>query len=291
MRRNSKLAERLIRALSRKGITVDGRRLERWCGDGLGADPLLPFRAQVDHYACLASLASSGRDADVVARRLASWGFGCERYRGAILRGFWAEAPGAMSDVPKFDFSSDGEADRSFWFVDQIASGILSDRSGLPPLMSKGMTALLRNAARNAGRLDATPEEILHSVLVSTLCHLFGGEHYSGGALAAVANLDPETFGDESVAGLNAMKFDFEELERVFRHAPLDEIVTAAKFNRVNGPEILGHLDVRGVNPAELEDAAGLFAPMVVWLFRTFAANFEDFPEDPFAEMSLAEAS
>lgn len=287
MNRNSERAKRFVRALRRLGLDVDGRRLERWCADGLGASLELSFSDQVAHYAQLAQISTSGRDVDVTARRLAAWGYPTDRYLGAVLRGLGAETPGALGDVPRLDLSTGSEADSNFSFVEQLAAAMMSEVVDLPPLIAKAAAAMQLNAARHSSVLRETPEQVFHSFMVSTLCHLFGGEHYNLGAIAAVMNIDPRQFEDAELDEVNGIKFDFAELDEYVHRAPVADFVVAAQFVRMYGPELLAHLGIGGIEPAELEDLAGAFAPLVAWTFIVLRRNFSDFPVELPSMVSL----
>lgn len=276
MRRTSQLAIGITKALARQGHTIEPRRLERWCADGLGAAEQLSFEVQVAHYAQLSHLSRSGHDVDVTARRLAARGFGCARLRGSLLGAFGV---GAFDrPTPTIDLSTSPSADENFAVVERIAHAMVADSRGLPPLMVKAVAALRRNAMRYSEQLGESADEILHSFIVNNLCRMLGDELYNPKALAAVLNIDPAAFGSEALDLLNRGRVIPTDIDESYRSASIEDIVAVAQLGREHGPELLDHLGITGVSEAEIEELAATFAPLVVYLVKLGRSQFDDFP-------------
>lgn len=167
MRRDSRTAAAFSEALSTMGVKVAARRFERWSADGLGPADAAPFDAQVGHYACLAHLSTSGRDADAVALRLAARGYPCDRLRNALLRRMGIETLPLPTRVITVlpTISTEEISDPVFSAIENVAVQIQCQEQ--PRLFAKLLVAMRQNALKYAPTVHERPEDLVHSVLVS----------------------------------------------------------------------------------------------------------------------------
>ncbi|MDA8290220.1 MAG: hypothetical protein M0Z33_00850 [Actinomycetota bacterium] len=282
MKRNAQATIRLAKALVKQGRPASTRRLERWSHDGLGPIGTPDFSILVHHYAEVASLSTVGRDADMVARRLASRGYTCERLRGAILRelGISPEPPALVP--PMTDLSSSPTGDAGFAAIEQLARDLMSDARGVPPLMVKVVRALYRNATQRAEQLGEPADAIFHSFVVNGLVHLMGGDYYNGEAMEAVLGFDRGTISLEALEVMNSeLRISMPALDNAYRTVPLDEIAFMAHRLATWAPLVLSYLQVTGTQPAEIEDLAVVFAPAAIHYVSLLREAFDDFPDEP----------
>lgn len=260
---------------------VTPRRLERWCAAGLGPLEGLEFSCQLAHFAAVAAISRSGRDAEVTARRLAARGFPSERLRASVLSELGIDPIGKSSSVPTIDLSSSPSGDSGFAFVEHIAHSMMVDTVGPPPLMARVFRALHRNAIRHAEELGEPADVIFHSFLVNGLAHIMGGDYYNGKAMAAVLNLDVEVMSFDVLDVMNTgLRICPRELEDTYRNAPLEQIVAMAQRIRAWAPGVLEHLGVTGAEAAEIEDLSAVFAPAAIHFVHLLQAVFDDFPQE-----------
>jgi hypothetical protein len=278
MRRSAPLALRLSHALRERDLRVDPRRLEGWCSQGLGADETLPLHRQIAHYAEVATLATSGTDADVTARRMAARGFACKRLRAAIMRGFGI--PIEPSPFSPLDLSIGPSGDAGFAQLEQFAAWLASaDTVGAPPLMVRVVRALQANARAHAEHLGEPPEAVFHSYIVSTMCLFFGADMYNGEATAAVLDIDPATFSEEALDEINtSFRMSPIDLEEAYRSAPIEDITAMATILAQSAPTALAHIGVTKVALDEIEDLAAAFAPCGVYFAQLFNDTRDSLP-------------
>lgn len=192
MKRSAQLALRLAEDLARRGIEVSRRRLEGWHQLVLGPLPGTPYERQVDHFAALATVATSGRSSDLAAIRLAVRGFPCQRLRGAILREMGMTEVESVVALPRVDTDTCPSGDAGFALVEKAAQEAVDPGCGVPAPMLRLLEALRRNAARFAPKLGESPDFVLHSAAVNALLMAAAGRPYNLKAVAAVMGLDPE---------------------------------------------------------------------------------------------------
>ena len=278
MRRGSQLATRIAAALQAQGINVMGRRLERWCQEGLGPEaPLMQPNESIAHFAALAEIASSGRDADVVAMRLAARGHASPRLRLALLRRLDIAPTAQPSDqvVPDLsdDWVSEPEADPIFQEVESEAQAATSVRH---PFFKKILHALLRNAQRNAGPGGDTPAQVVHSVFVNIAWLRRGGELYNSRAWADAFNasgLDDEEFAQ----WMEALRPNQRDLEEEYRRIPLRIVAAIAAWLVASAPGFLNHIGAFDVPDAELEEWCCLFAPQIAYAVALLQPKMQHF--------------
>jgi hypothetical protein len=281
VKRTSQRAIRLSRSLVKQGYNVTPRRLERWCTDGLGPLEDEAFNTEMEHFAKVAVISVSGRDADTTARRLAPRGQACKRLRPALLRELGIDPESGPSSVPVIDLSSGPSGDPGFAAVEHLAEWMSADTSGLPPLMVKVVHALRRNAGRRAEEIGEPAECIFKSFIVNALCHLMGDDYYNGSAIEAVMNLDPGEMTPDALHVINTeLRIDPRAFEESYRQVPLTEIVTAAKLISERAPAFFEHLGVTGVDQDEIDDLAATFAPPAVYLVGLLGTALADVPEE-----------
>jgi len=290
MKRNAVETKRLARALSNGDHRVTSRKLERWSHEDLGpADPA-GFSGLVRHYAEVDSISKSGRNGDLVARRLAARGFACERLRGAILREFGIPAEPSSVILPMPDLSTDEPGDAAAFAIEHLAFDMMIDISYLPPLMVKVVRALYRNAAERADQLGEPAPLIFHSFVVNALVHLMGGAYYNGEAIEAVLAMDRGSVSVEEMDVVNSkIRFSIPAFEDAYRDLPIDEIVVMAQRLTAWAPHLLRYLKITGTEQAEIEDLATVFAPAAIYCVNLLREAFDDFPDEdlPMAPSAL----
>lgn len=281
MKRNAQVTIRLANTLVKQGRAATTRKLERWSQEGLGPIGALDFSGLARHYAEVASLSTIGRDADMVARRLASKGYACERLRGAILGelGISAEPPTVIPIMP--DLSSSPDADAAFAAIEQLARAMMTDARGVPPLMVRMVRALYRNATQRAEQLGEPAEAIFHSFVVNGLVHLMGGDYYNGAAMEAVFGFDSGTVSPQTLDLMNTkLRVSVAALDDAYRTVPLEEIAFMAQRLAAWAPHLLSYLRVTAAQH-EIEELAAVFAPAVIHFVNLLRGAFDDFPDDP----------
>jgi hypothetical protein len=178
------------------------------------------------------------------------------------LRGVLADLGDAVS-VPTLDFASGPEGDASFGFIESEVQNMLAHADNLPPVAVGLVRAMLANEARHSPKLEGeVAVSTLYSAMVSSLCHLMGGNFYNLKGMAALLNLDPNEITAQDEDALNQVgRFDVSELEAAYRSAPIDDIVTATQLLRENGREVLNHIGLYNITDAQIEDGATALAP------------------------------
>ena len=233
------------------------------------------------HYAEVASLSTSGRDADAVARHLAARGLTCKRLRMAILRSVNVSPDPTQSIPPKLDLSSGPSGDADFAALEHLASALMTDHRGVPPLLLKLIGVLRHNAAHRAAELGETAEQVIHSYVVSALSHLMGGEFYNGEALEAAFSLDRGSVTAELLNTMNThLRFSMAELDDAYRTVPLEKITAMARLLTEQAPVMLRHLNISGVKLAEIEELAVVMAPAFVYFAELVRTAFDDFSSE-----------
>lgn len=104
MRRDSVFARELVADAKARGIALSGRQLESWShedllpanADGMSRDRLLAHLEEVSKL-----YRSGPGPADRTALILAARGFGCERLRDAVARGFGASTPNELGGLAR----------------------------------------------------------------------------------------------------------------------------------------------------------------------------------------------
>jgi hypothetical protein len=285
MHRESQLAKALATALSRRGLTVGPRRLERWTADGLGPLPDATFGDQVDHYSVLADLARSGRYADPVALRLASRGRACPRLRKALLRRMGFEPTSQPPAIPAVDvsgdLSSEAAADPLFEYVEDLARLARTPAADSPPLMTKTIALFEQNAARHASRLNETPDQILHSCFVNIAWQMAGGDVYNVEAMAAVANLDPAELGEPLGGFMESVRIDPAAREEMYRTMPLQRIADIASWMLRYAPIVLHTAGVAQFSDDDIAELCTMFAPWAAYFFGMIAPRLTELGLDP----------
>ena len=283
MKRTAQGTIRLAKTLVKEGYpSVTPRRLERWSVEDLGPLGTPDYPALVRHYAELASLSSTGRDADTVARRLAARGFPCGRLRGAILRelGIPSDPPAVIP--PALCLASGPSSDPAFAAIEQLARAMMSDPRGLPPLVIKVVRAVYRNTARREAEFGEPAEAIFHSFVVNCLVHLMGDDYYNGDALEAVFGLERGTISLQDMDIMNSkLRMSMPALDDAYRTVPLEEIAFMAQRLTGWAPHLLGYLEVTGVGQDEIEDVAVVLAPAAAHYVSLLRKTFDDFPDEP----------
>jgi hypothetical protein len=275
MKRTSQLAMRLSRGLGRRGRPTTTRALERCSQAGLGPeDEALSFEEQLAHFGKLSELSRSGQDAKVATRRMASYGFKCKNLRGVLVD------LGEPVPVPTLDLSSGPKGDASFGFIESEVQDMLAHADSLPPLAVGLLRVMLGNAARHSPKLGGEGAvSTLYSVIVSSLCHVMGGNFFNMKGMAALLNLDPDEITAQDEEALNQFRrFDVSELASVYRSAPIDDLVAAAQLLREHGREVLDHIGLSNVTDAQIEEGATLLAPAAVYVMQWVSRHFPDFP-------------
>ena len=148
------------------------------------------------------------------------------------------------------------------------------------PLIRKIVSAMRQNAAKHARALDETPEDIVHSYLVSFVWSMSGGEAYNVGAWAAIANVDPDTVGPDVEAFLDAVLPDPAACEERYRLMPLHHIAAVANGLARVASAFLGHFGLL-LSQSEVEEACCLFAPLVAYQLTLLAPRIAEFGLDP----------
>jgi hypothetical protein len=285
MRRNSRSTSALAQALSSCGVDIAARKLERWSSEGLGPFENEQFEAQVEHYRRLAELSTSGRDADKVALRLAAHGSSCRRLRPALLRRMGIDQvprpPVVINASP--DYSTDEESDSAFEAIETVAAQIRCQEQ--PRLFQKMLEALRKNAARNAETLHETPEELVHSVLVSIGWLSAGGDAYNVAAWAAVCNIDPAQIapdeqGPDIEDMLEAMRPNPMDRDNAYRVMPLERLVAISHSLAQVVPILLLRFSITDVPEGDIEEFCTMLAPWVEYQMRLLAPRLGDFGLD-----------
>lgn len=252
MKRRSAQVGNLVRDLGERGVEVRPRRIEGWTHEQLGPLPGTPYARQLEHLAALATLAASGRSADVVALRLAARGFACDRLLGAI-RGQMGLAEGeSISALPRLDTSSGPSGDEGFAFIEDAAREINGVAGQVPLPVVHFVEALRRNARRYAEALQESPELVFHSATINALLLAVSQCPYDLRALTAVMGFDPSLVPLDAIEG-------FEEL--LARGEFADEVIAAYQSS----------------SPTRL---AGVAALLRAALAEGFAADGRLSPED-----------
>lgn len=283
MKRTAQPTIRLSKALVKQGHgTSTPRNLERWSGEGLGPPGAPDFSALVRHYGQVASLTTTGRDFDTVARKLAARGFACERLREVVLREFniSPEPPEVAPSMP--DLSSGPSGDLDFASTELLAYTLMADTHGVPPLMVKVVRALQRNAAQRAEQIGESADVIFHSFVVNCLVHLMGADYYNAKAMEAVFGFDRGTISVEVLDTLNSkLRMSIPDLEDAYRTVPLEEIAFMAHRLTTWAPHLFAYLKVSGVRQGEIEDLAVAFAPGTIHYVGLLREAFDDFADEP----------
>ncbi len=265
MGRNSVLAKRVTAALTKRGFRgVNGRRLERWCADGLGPHENSEFPQLLAHFAELSTISTSGQDSEVCARRLASRGFLCRRLRGSLLREIGLDEE-PESGRPQL-ISVDGEmSDAAFAELEVMAREVAVNTQGLPPLMIRVVNALRRNAQRRARELGEPEDDLFQRFVLNGLCYLMGADIYDATAVEAALNLKQDEVTPDVLDAVNAVtRISPSELSGAYRSVPIALVVQMAQRITSVGPAVLDYLGVSGTL-AEIEDLAAILAPGVAY--------------------------
>lgn len=283
VKRNAEQTIRLARTLAKEGHRVTPRKLERWSHQGLGPTATTDLQFLVRHYGQVASLSTTGRDADVVARRLAARGYPCDRLRGAILAelGIPSHPPPTMP--PVLDLSSEPSGDAAFAALEEMAQAVVADTPGLPPLMVKVLQALYRNAAERSKELGEPASAIFHWFIVNSLAHLLGCDYYNGAAMEAVLGLANGTISVTDLDVMNsAPRMSIPDLEDTYRTVPVEEIAFVAHRLTMWVPHLLRYLEVTGASEAEIEELVPVLTPGAIYYANLLRNAFDAFPDEPF---------
>lgn len=274
MRRDSSLAARLLADLSARGVDVRPRRLEGWAADQLGPLSQTPYPKQVDHYAALAGLASSGRSADVVAVRMAARGHACPRLCDAVRRQAGL-VPGDEVEVPALDLTTGASGDKDFASLEQAATDMEHDVGPAPAPMASFLTALRANAGRYAEKLDEPADQVLHSALINILGAVFGAGMYNARGAAAAFGLDPDEVDEEAVDELNAIldHYSVQRAVALFNEIEPAAIAGIAPILRDILAQVLFGSDTSRFPDEHLDWIAVIFSPAVAYAVQIIYAH------------------
>jgi hypothetical protein len=241
---------------------VSPRRIEGWTLNELDPIESLSFDDTILHYQSLAKLSGPGRgrNADVIALRLAAYGFACRRLRKALLQKMFIDE--ATESAIVFDFSTDESTDKAFEKFDEIAHRMRSLDNELPPLLRRVFEQLQRNVRSSESFVSDTADEVFHSAMVNLLYLLCGGEVYNPVAITSVF-APGESDVDQRVVDIVNDQFHINvaEIDATYRNLPLDEVVAMAKWLRERASLFVDYLNLDFVGEVELDEAAALLAP------------------------------
>lgn len=287
VRRDSLLAQRLTVALAAAGWPgIRGRRLERWCAEGLGPTETASFVEQVEHFAELAELSTSGVDVDVTARRLTARGHVCSRTRSSILSQLGLQE--VLGSPAALEVSTDPFDDVVFANLEQAARDMASDVSGLPSLMLRIIESFRRNAARYASAVCEPEDEIFERFVLNAIVYLFGDDLYDPAAIGATLKIGPRELTAIDLDFLNAApRLDLAQITDYYFRAPELQIARMALYIVSVAPTILDHLEV-AASLGEIEEFAALLAPGALCVIHTLSITIPEVADLETAITSLA---
>ena len=274
MRRTSPQAHQVASHLAACGYLVDTRRLERWCGDGLGPLDLEPADRALAHFEQVAELATSGRTTDMVALRLAAHGYPTRRLRSVLLRRLdITPTPPPFSPVIA-DLSTvrspEEDGDAAFATIERDAW--LLERADVP-LLRVIRAAFVSNAADLASTRCEAPAEVVHSFFVSVGCLVAGDDLYNQEVWSALLRTPPLDDPDEFERFMAGIRPDPRDREDAYRLTPLSRIAAIAQWLATHVPQGLARIGVTDVSMADVEEWCCLGAPYAAYLIRQAAPH------------------
>lgn len=271
MKRRSAHLGNLVRDLGEHGVGVRPRRIEGWTHGRLGPMPGTPYARQLEHFAALATLAASGRSADLVALRLAARGFACERLLAAI-RGQMGLAEGeSISALPRLDMSTGPSGDKGFACIEDAAREINGVAGQVPLPVVHFLEALRRNARRHAEALEESPELVFHSATINALLLAASQCPYDLRALTAVMGFDPSLVPVEAMEGfgeLLARRGFADEVIAAYRSSSPTELAEAALLLRTTLAE--GFAADGRLSPEDIDWLAAVLSPAMIVIVKVY---------------------
>jgi len=284
MNRKSNLTRELVDAVKADGL--NGSRLERW-----DAERLLPPdwrdipRAQngappyqlVVHIAALNALAKRRRPYDWVAIAMAGRGYGCERYKEALVRAHGANSTTELAARVKEEMKPINPGnDEGTWIIDQRAREIelaLDNEIGPPEVVEQmnELSTRIKARAEDHPIVDEVsgdtelPHVSTHSAISQALMIIYGGSRTS----AAIDFVDgdkgnpnwerPFTNTEVTLASvINTILCDLDSV-------PLAHLVRGARNTR----EIFSRYRPPGFDKDQQDYFAGFMAPTglaIMWV-------------------------
>lgn len=271
VKRRSAHVGKLVRDLGERGVDVRPRRIEGWTHEHLGPLAGTLYARQLEHFAALATLAASGRSADLVALRLAARGFACERLLDAI-RGQMGLAEGeSISALPRLDTTTGPSGDEGFAFIEDAAREIDGVAGQVPLPVVHFVEALRRNARRHAGALEESPELIFQTATINALLLAASQCPYDLRALTAVMGFDPSLVPVEAMDGFEGLlaRGEFaDEVIAAYRSSSPSELAEAALLLRTAVAE--GFAADGRLSPEDMDWLAAVFSPAMVVIVKLY---------------------
>lgn len=225
----------LQKELEAKGVQIKPRRLESWSLERLGPSPTLPYERQLEHYACLATLSTSGRTADDVATGSAARGFANERALGVVHRSLGTGSDITQEGTAEIDIGNAPSGDNDFADLEQIAVLTEQNLKTAPKPLRHLFETLQRNIELRADSLEDTPEQAFHSFIVNIFSACFGGSVYNHEAFTAAMGDDPSAIKLQAFDAMNQMfqSMSLEALITEYRSVSTEELAVGAQASRV----------------------------------------------------------
>jgi hypothetical protein len=252
MRRNSTRAQQLVLLLSKAGIRVSNRRLEKLSQNGLLPLDELTSAQIAGHFAVLVEVYRGGPGAaDRAAFALAYRGFGCERLRDAIVRELSPQFGTASALAAHLEATEpewvDAESDEGLAeieaAVDWMESGKMPEQLrwivGMLVLMFDPKYGLARpvfdQAAYSGSGLEPaqdTPEQIAHSYFTNMIAAGIGDGIYDDTAIMAILADAEEDAAIRAVPRVLTRGGFFREADQVLVEAPIQRLVVGTLLCR-----------------------------------------------------------